>query len=572
MHKDHKILIYTTTRVLTLIFLANAYAEGPMLDEDTMVYRSSAIAPTQFEQSDPLAGQNVSHVLSAKDELDGIDPKKSMQRIEPLEVVVEEELAIVTPQAQAVETAEILEEIASKTPVVRTVAGFTLDDVNEMAALATLSYTGTFDDEKGKVMVAKLKSEGWEVVEFSTKAERSGIVLVRNGEAIISYHGSESLRNFATDAYATMSEMEWASGYAHTGFLNGFEKTWDQVYGALNTHATKQGLSVRDMKVKVTGHSLGAALATLAAYRLATVSEVKPEVINFASPRVFDRNAAANYETLCRRTLRVVHKDSTTGVDPVALVGPGILGFKHIGTLFEIKDGGSVPHVMGGYHGALGNLNDDQFEATKSSGNGFFSWFNGWLYPVESDRHVAKGIVRVSHIAPDKWIEVQGMEPEEHKAFVDMRQASISLVRAIAANKSPETLAELNYQMLNARSYYEIVRDQHLDITAGVRKARHKVESKEKAFKEVLDKVERRQQELIDAVDYAEENFTSKKAQKEVEEKKQKLTKQKMKVEKAEEKLNAAKNTLAEKRAKAAHKKFGNAPITKETKVNVAVD
>ncbi|OJX09787.1 MAG: hypothetical protein BGO77_02715 [Caedibacter sp. 37-49] len=557
MQKDHKILIYTTTRVLTLIFLANAFAEPP-LEEDTMAVRSApGLVQSHLDEVNPFLAKSGLHNNSATSELavEVIDPKRTTQKAINLEVVAEE-LLPKTPQAQALATAEVVEEIAAKTPVVRTIAGFTMDDVKEMADLSSLSYTGTFDGEKGKEMVAKLKSEGWEVVEFSTAAERSGIVLVRGNEAMISYHGSESLRNFATDAYATMTEMEWGAGYAHTGFLLGFEKTWDQVYGALNTHATKKGFSVRDMKIKVTGHSLGAALATLAAYRLATVSEVKPEVINFASPRVFDRNGAANYEKICSKTVRVKHNDSTTGTDPVALVGPGFLGFKHVGEELVIEDGGTVPHVMGGYHGALAKLEDEKFEAKKGSGTGFFTWFNRWLYPVDSDRHLAKGIVRISHIAPDKWTEVQGMEPEERKAFVNMRQASINLARAIAANKAPEILNDLNQQMLNARGFYEIVKDQHLDITSGTRKARHNLESKQKALNEILDKVDRYQTELQAAVDYENEKGSSKKTQKEIEEIRNKKAKQAAKIGKVAQELDEAKIKLAEKRAKAAHKKY----------------
>lgn len=558
MHKDHKVLIYTTTRVLTLIFLANAYADSPT-DEDTMAVHMPGMLQSRWDEANPFIAKGVSHNAPVSNELDveAINPKKSVEKI-VLETVVKNVLPI-TPQVQAIETAEAVEDIAAKTPVVRTIAGFTMDDVKEMATLATLSYSGTFDSDLGKEMVAKLKSEGWEVLEFGTAAERSGIILLRGNEAIISYHGSESLRNFATDAYATMSEIEWAAGYAHTGFLNGFEKTWNQVYGALNTHATKKGFSVRDMKkVKFTGHSLGAALATLAAYRLATVSEVKPEVINFASPRVFDPNGAANYEKVCPRTLRVKHNDSTTGTDPVALVGPGFIGFKHVGKELVIEDGGAVPHVMGGYHGALGKFDEEKFDAKKGSGTGFFAWFNRWLYPVDSDRHIAKGIVKISHIAPDKWIEVQGMEPEERKAFVNMRQASINLARAIAANKAPEILNDLNQQMLNARYHYEIVKDQHLDITASVRKARSDLESKEKALDEALNKVERLQTELKAAVNYEDEKGSTQKTQQEIKEKRKKLAKQEIKRNRAAEKRDEAKIKLAEKRAKAARKKYSS--------------
>ncbi len=355
-----------------------------------------------------------------------------------------------------------------------------------------------------------------------------------------------------------MTEMKWGAGYAHTGFLLGFEKTWDQVYGALNTHATKKGFSVRDMKIKVTGHSLGAALATLAAYRLATVSEVKTEVINFASPRVFDRNGAANYEKVCSKTLRVKHNDSTTGTDPVALVGPGFLGFKHVGQELVIEDGGTIPHVMGGYHSALAKLEEEKFEAKKGSGTGFFAWLNRWLYPVDSDRHIAKGIVRISHIAPEKWVEVQGMTKDERKAFVNMRQASINFAKAIAANKAPETLQNLSQQMMNARYNYEIVRDQHLDITSDVKKARDKVESKEKALEEKVGKLERLHKELIKAADLTLEKDAIEKNQQVIQKKRKKLQNQQIEIQKAEKKLNEAKITLANERSQAALKKYND--------------
>src|SRR3546814_453449 len=168
------------------------------MDEDTMVYRASAVAPSQFEEANSLAGKGISQAHNPKGDFEVIDLKKSMHKATALDIVVEEALPV-TQKEQAAEIADVLEEVAAKTTVVRTISGFTLNYVKEMAELATLTYTGTFDGEKGKAVVAKLKSEGWEVVEFSTPAERSGIVLVRGSEAIISYHGSESLRNFATD-------------------------------------------------------------------------------------------------------------------------------------------------------------------------------------------------------------------------------------------------------------------------------------------------------------------------------------------------------------------------------------
>ena len=68
-----------------------------------------------------------------------------------------------------------------------------------------------------------------------------------------------------------------------------------------------------DSTIVITGHSLGAALATLTAYDMASVYGTKVSMINFGSPRVGNGNFANVFNhRLANRAIRVTH-----ALDPI---------------------------------------------------------------------------------------------------------------------------------------------------------------------------------------------------------------------------------------------------------------
>merc|ERR1712150_215950 len=92
-----------------------------------------------------------------------------------------------------------------------------------------------------------------------------------------------------------------------------------------------------DYKVYVTGHSLGAALSTMAAYYLSIDDEIPKPVtcINFASPRVGDAGFLNAVRVLEKegnlRHLRVVNENDTITVVPS-------IGFKHVGIMMKLHE------------------------------------------------------------------------------------------------------------------------------------------------------------------------------------------------------------------------------------------
>ena len=95
---------------------------------------------------------------------------------------------------------------------------------------------------------------------------------------------------------------------------DGFEEALDSIW-----HDVDIALAALDCPVFYTGHSLGAALATLAAVR-----RPPKAVYTFGSPRVGNEAFAATLRDV--RMYRVVD-----GEDVVTTLPPKVLGFRHVG-------------------------------------------------------------------------------------------------------------------------------------------------------------------------------------------------------------------------------------------------
>lgn len=125
----------------------------------------------------------------------------------------------------------------------------------------------------------------------------------------IVFRGSDSLKDWYFDL---MSSRKWLHGdiYIHKGFHRLLFDSKIGVYLNLTVHISTLLDLYRDYNMYVTGHSLGAALATLCGYQLSRDFEhVDFTVVSFASPRI--GNWAWDYEFQKRANLhhtRVTHR------------------------------------------------------------------------------------------------------------------------------------------------------------------------------------------------------------------------------------------------------------------------
>ena len=182
---------------------------------------------------------------------------------------------------------------------------------------------------------------------------------------IVAFRGTEvrprpDTLNYGNIVADLMVDMEFwlvesgRGGKVHRGFRRGLEEVWEMVYGYLVSQ--RQG---NNRTLWFTGHSLGAALATLAAQWYGPGCTL----YTFGSPRVGDQEFV---ESLAVSAYRFVnHQDVVTRVPPPVL-------YRHVGELYSIDRRGHIrPHPRPREDAAA------ESEATAS--------FSGSLGQIESD-------------------------------------------------------------------------------------------------------------------------------------------------------------------------------------------
>ncbi|HKE92762.1 MAG TPA: lipase family protein [Povalibacter sp.] len=174
-----------------------------------------------------------------------------------------------------------------------------------------------------------LRRAGLEEVElFRSAMTGTAALLVRAVRptpfAALVFRGTEQeLQDFLHDADTVPVSAFGGTVRVHRGFKRALNSVWTPIANALDR---------LDCPVFYAGHSLGAALATLAALR-----RPPRAVYAFGSPRVGDEQFVAKLRDV--PVYRIVH-----GNDIVTTVPPEIFGFRHAGE--ERRIGSSTPGAL----------------------------------------------------------------------------------------------------------------------------------------------------------------------------------------------------------------------------------
>ena len=169
----------------------------------------------------------------------------------------------------------------------------------------------TYDDPK--TAKTKFNAIGCTIVEFFDIDNAQAYLLKNNGTiTVLSFRGTEVTEK--SDVLADLKSgknLEACGGKVHVGFKGEINKLWP---------ALEKATSNID-KLYVTGHSLGAAMATIAAGRMQ--SKVLA-LVTFGSPRVGNKQYV--------NSLTVTHYRVQNNCDDVTKVPFKLMGFAHHGT------------------------------------------------------------------------------------------------------------------------------------------------------------------------------------------------------------------------------------------------
>ena len=177
---------------------------------------------------------------------------------------------------------------------------------------------------------------------FTGQKNDTQCFIAKNDKAIIlAFRGTETnLQDWLSDTKVTFTPGPFGAGsQIHKGFGLALSSIWSQVVDAVNRFQDKgQGLWI-------TGHSLGAALATLATAKFLEDPQQIPKtqvcaLYNFGSPRVGDGTFAKRFdEKFHSNTFRFVNNR-----DIVTRVSLTLLGYHHVGHAYYI-DGNGELHI-----------------------------------------------------------------------------------------------------------------------------------------------------------------------------------------------------------------------------------
>ncbi|PNP41884.1 lipase [Trichoderma gamsii] len=149
---------------------------------------------------------------------------------------------------------------------------------------------------------------------------------------VLSVRGSNNLRNFITDVTFAFSDCSFADGCS---VHDGFNDAWNEIADAATAAISQAVAANPGFSIVTTGHSLGGAVATLAAATLRTQG-YSIDVYTYGSPRV-GNDVFANFVTAQPGgEFRVTHVD-----DPVPRLPPILFEYRHVSPEFWLSTGDS---------------------------------------------------------------------------------------------------------------------------------------------------------------------------------------------------------------------------------------
>jgi triacylglycerol lipase len=190
-----------------------------------------------------------------------------------------------------------------------------------MAQLAQIAYLDGLNAKK------KAKRIGFTGHQFFENDGAQCHAFWNKEEFVLAFRGTEP--DELSDVLADLNAIPRGAmthGLVHSGFRGELDKLWDSV-------SALHGKEHQNKTFYITGHSLGAAMATIATSRFEEFTKVE-QLTTFGSPRVGTRKFVKNIAT---KHMRFVNNN-----DIVTKVPLWIMGYKHHGVLQYINFYGNI--------------------------------------------------------------------------------------------------------------------------------------------------------------------------------------------------------------------------------------
>lgn len=170
-------------------------------------------------------------------------------------------------------------------------------------------------------------------VRFIERRDTQAFIAYNESAVVLAFRGTTNIRDWMTNSDISLISFGQSAGKVHSGFLHALYLVWDDILQVINS------VQNNAQPFWITGHSLGGALATLAAARFAFELD-KPirGVYTFGQPRTVDREFGRVFDTeLKSRFFRFVNNH-----DIVTRVPTREMNYSHVGSLRFIDSDGDI--------------------------------------------------------------------------------------------------------------------------------------------------------------------------------------------------------------------------------------
>ena len=219
--------------------------------------------------------------------------------------------------------------------------GYVPGNAHRMAVIAKLVY-----ERRGEESVPDCEGILAELQKIDPKYEKAiafdknssqAVLLVHRDHIVAAFRGTDELADWWDNLNAIPTDG--LLGQVHKGFQKALEDVWPKMrttIRALRQESRKRKILPRPLWL--TGHSLGGALATLAAAELLYHDESFYGVYTFGQPRVGDREFMRTFNAEAKtRFFRFQNNN-----DIVTRIPARIMGYRHVGSFIYISEGGDL--------------------------------------------------------------------------------------------------------------------------------------------------------------------------------------------------------------------------------------
>ncbi|MDF2921858.1 MAG: lipase [Paenibacillaceae bacterium] len=244
-----------------------------------------------------------------------------------------------------------------------------------LAAVCSQTYE-QYANQDGTFMVPSHYSLRHTILAQSigNKWERFGFIIESPREIVIAFRGTSSRNDWISDAMAAQIKFKYVRGtcLVHRGFANIYASARKGIHSALAKLPPDKSLTV-------TGHSLGAALATLCALDLAVNTPSRsPKLFTYGSPRVGDPAFARVFSQNVSSSYRFANPfDLVTHAPPTVLKLPvrdKTYYYSHVKSMESVpfqKGSIELNHIISSYFAKLSRSEPDYSRKMCSANPGF---------------------------------------------------------------------------------------------------------------------------------------------------------------------------------------------------------